>query len=499
MNSRRVYRTVAATSSRLQRKKQHFYRSLLVVGIAGGAVATLSSKKSLAEVPPSKEEYRNLISSQHRQITQSREEPGVYAWGNNSGRVVAPDSTEPVIKTPRRIPYFDGKLLRDIKLDQNFGAAVDQHGDLLQWGAGYSTDNTNPVPTLTGKNIISISLSKDRILALSRSGAVYNLPVSATEQASGPKPHESSWLPLWNPQSPISYKLITPNSLNYSEKVSSIATGLDHILLCTNKGRVFSASTSNTPPTQGQLGVSPLPPTPPYELTTLRSITQIACGDAHNLALAQSGRVYVWGSNASGQLGLEFTSETPIITEPCLLPLQKLYREGPWKATRVAAGGNNSYITVDVETSNRLVADTLAFGQGIHGGLGNNRWTHAQHTPTRIPGLSGLREYDEVRGVTVPIRLAELVVGGTHAAAVLDNITQTMDGGGGRDVLFWGGNGSFQLGTGKRNNVPVPMYLAPLGGDEGGVVNRFHLAPRGREMEQRVHCGRGATCVFSSI
>lgn len=38
-----------------------------------------------------------------------------------SGRVVAPDLNEPVIKSPRRIPFFKNMLLRDLKLDRQVG------------------------------------------------------------------------------------------------------------------------------------------------------------------------------------------------------------------------------------------------------------------------------------------------------------------------------------------------------------------------------------------
>jgi hypothetical protein len=41
-----------------------------------------------------------------------------------SGRVVAPDSNEDLIKSPRRISAFDNVLLRDLKLDRNIGGKV---------------------------------------------------------------------------------------------------------------------------------------------------------------------------------------------------------------------------------------------------------------------------------------------------------------------------------------------------------------------------------------
>jgi hypothetical protein len=55
------------------------------------------------------------------QVEKALENPGVYAWGDNSGKVIAPDSKEKVIKTPRRLKFFDGQLLRDLQLSQDVG------------------------------------------------------------------------------------------------------------------------------------------------------------------------------------------------------------------------------------------------------------------------------------------------------------------------------------------------------------------------------------------
>ncbi|KAK4917986.1 hypothetical protein LTR28_013210, partial [Elasticomyces elasticus] len=488
----------------------------------------------------SKEANRDMISSQHLQVRKSWENPGVYAWGSNSGRVVAPDSQEAFVKAPRRIPFFDGMLLRDIKLDRNFGAAVDEQGNLLQWGIGYSKTSTQPTVTLKGKNLTSITISRDRILGLSSSGKVYSIPVSAEDQESGTKPSESSWLPFWSSSSKISYRTLQPADLAWGEKVSSIASGLDHALLLTSKGRLFSAaSASETFPSRGQLGVPGLtwltkPPGPtdqPHGITTLRGfdIAKIAAGDYHSLAADKDGRVFAFGDNSFGQLGFDYNSESATVDAPSLLPIQKLYAgtgQTPF-VTNIAAGGANSYFTIDAtrvaspgdDTTSarglgRVTADTFACGQGIYGALGNNRWTHVQGTPTKIPALSSLFEYDETRNVAVPIRLARLSVGTTHAAAVMANVTYLSAGDSkahsenetnwGADILFWGGNEFFQLGTGRRNNLAAPTYIQPLDAAaerkvRGREEHRFQITPRktvqigGRSVsiEQRVECGRG--------
>ena len=498
----------------------------------------------------SKEENRDVISSQHLQVKRSWENPGVYAWGSNSGRVVAPDSDDSLIKQPRRIAFFDGLLLRDIKLDRDFGAAVTENGDLLQWGIGYSKETREPVATLKGKNITSITISRNRIIALGSGGKVYSLPVSQEDQARGAKLTESSWIPFWSSRSKISYRLIEPQNIGWGEKILSISSGLEHLLLATSNGRLFSAASSSGEfPSRGEMGVPGLswttrPPGPydqPHEITTLRGfqIDAIAAGDYHSLALDKEGRAFAFGDNTSGQLGFDPSAESPYIDAPSLLPISRLYSGtnlSP-RVTSVSAGGANSFFTIDAtrvaqpgEDSNqriglgRITADTWACGQGILGTLGTGRWTHIQGTPVKLKALSGLFEWDETDNTVIPIRLKRLSVGSTHASATMDNVTHVRAGTSsstdsrndtnwGADVVWWGGNEYYQLGMGKRNNVAVPGYIAPLDSvaEQERVKrkeeHRFQITPRHRvniggrnvSIEQRVECGRMVSAVYSGV
>ncbi|KAH8819513.1 regulator of chromosome condensation 1/beta-lactamase-inhibitor protein II [Xylogone sp. PMI_703] len=492
--------------------------------------------------PKSKDDSRNLISSQHLQVQKSWENPGVYAWGSNSGRVVAPDSDELYIKTPRRIAYFDGKILRDIKLDKNFGAAVTENGDLLQWGTKFSSSCRVPTPTLTGKDIIKISLSRDRVIALSSGGTVYSVSASLEGQESGAKPYENTWIPFWKTRSPITYRIIKPDNLRWSESISDIASGLEHCLLLTSKGRVFScASASEDFPSRGQLGVPGLTwttrPTGPYdqphEISTLKGfdVIKIAAGDLHSIVVDRAGRVFAFGDNSAGQLGFDPDPEYPIIDAPSLLSVDQLYRGTNLRprVTAIYAGGLNSFLTIDAtpvagegEASSvapsRITIDTWACGQGILGALGNGKWTHVQGIPTKVKALSGLSEYDEQKNAVVPIGLSHISVGSTHVSAVMSNRSYVgatessaeSDTNWGSDVLLWGGNEFYQLGTGKRNNINNPVYIAPLDPHSEkeygrGGEYRFQLTPgkkiqvgkRKVFVEQRIECGRGGTVVYS--
>ncbi|KAI1371227.1 RCC1/BLIP-II [Hypoxylon crocopeplum] len=541
-----------------------FLAGMLIALAAGGAVVLYPSltkeapkpREAVIEyeksrpIPESKEDNRDLISSQHLQVKKSWENPGLYAWGSNSGRVAAPDSTDNVVKTPRRISYFDGQLLRDIKLDRDFGAAVTENGDLVQWGTAFSRANPLPAETLKGKDLVKVEISRDRIIALGKNGTVYSVPVAGSDQTAGEKSDQTSWFSFWSRPETVNYRQLKPRDLGWGESIVDVASGLEHALLLTSKGRVFAAASSTSDfPSKGQMGIPGLtwatrpkgPYDEPHEILSLKgfNIAKVAAGDYHSLALDSNGRVFVFGDNTSGQLGFEVEPQFPFIDAPIPLPFHKIYSGSNQQphVTSIAAGGANSFFMVDAKrvagqredadsarALGQVTADTWACGSGIWGSLGTGKWTHVSLGPSKIKSLSGLYEWDETTNSVIPIRLARLSAGSTHAAAVMDNVTfvdasdmsSDNDTNWGADIVFWGGNEHYQLGTGRRSNIPLPTYIDPLDGGQGdaekgrkGEHHRFQITPRttvrlgeggtGRKVsvEQRVECGRFVTAVYS--
>ncbi|PWY92437.1 putative mitochondrial protein Fmp25 [Aspergillus heteromorphus CBS 117.55] len=480
------------------------------------------------------------LSSEFVQHKRSLKSPGVFVWGNNAYRVADPNSKESVVKTPRNFTYFEGQVLRDLKIEERSGAAITSNGDLVQWGKGYSEKEFKPVKTLTGKNLTSLCTSNDRILALSSDGKIYSLPIAKEDQLSGRKLKEGSWVPYWSGTADVSYRVLQP-SLKLGERVTALRGGLDHALLLTSSGRVFSvASSTENYPSFGQLGVPGLtwatrpkgPVDTLHEVTALKGskIVQIAAGDYHSLALDKDGNVFAFGDNSFGQLGMTFNPASPFRDAPTRVPIRNLYR-GPWltKTTRIAAGGANSFFAVDAQRAlgpdenlstvrdlGRITADTWTCGRGIWGALGNGKWTHVQDAPTKVKTLSGLFEYDERANGLSPIRIHDISVGTTHVSAVMANQThvdaaptasldENKDWG--FDALWWGGNENHQLGTGKRSNLSKPSYIhAPLESTDQQEA-RLQIMPRhkgkveGRtvSMEQRVECGRHVSAIYSAV
>jgi alpha-tubulin suppressor-like RCC1 family protein len=280
---------------------------------------------------------------------------------------------------------------------------------------------------------------------------------------------------------------------------------------------------------------------PAHEIESLKGtrVSKIATGDYHSVCIDDNGHIFAFGDNTSGQLGIEPTPEKSHINVPFLIPVDKLYSGSnltPF-VTDVAAGGDDTFFTVDAKPSvaniggskvaqgsSRIIADTWSCGTGIYGTLGNSRWTHIQGMPSKIKALSGLCEYDESTNTAIPIRVGRLSIGTTHASAQMANATNVVadqaplqagnlnETNYGADVLFWGGNEFYQLGTGRRNNISTPTYIAPLDAKQDRDVgrradHRFQVAPKkkivvgGRtvEVEQRVECGRGVTAVYSAV
>lgn len=125
--------------------------------------------------------------------------------------------------------------------------------------------------------------------------------------------------------SPFSFVPILINNLT-PYRISSIAAGDGHTVCVSSDGVVFAWGASAC----GQLGLDdnqsmprdaegyPFQPTPiPVKLMTGVKIREVACGDAHTLAMTTEGKVYSWGGAGCGQLGHPNIQEMPKDADNC--------------------------------------------------------------------------------------------------------------------------------------------------------------------------------------
>eukprot|EP01080_Neovahlkampfia_damariscottae_P001527 gene1527-12653_t len=87
-------------------------------------------------------------------------------------------------------------------------------------------------------------------------------------------------------------------------------------------------------------------------------IKQIACGSQHNLVLTDNDEIYVWGNNASGQLGLSHLNN---IFTPTLLK----YSFGHSKIMKIFCGGDHSMVLTES-------FEVYGWGYNLFGQLGNS-------------------------------------------------------------------------------------------------------------------------------
>jgi len=237
---------------------------------------------------------------------------------------------------------------------------------------------------------------------------------------------------------------------------AQIRFGRKHAVAVSRDGAVFTWGD----PSQGQLGVFrsevQQKPTVVRRLLSL-VVTHVAAGDAHSLALTDTGRVYAWGRNTEGQLGVAPASSGGRAmcgnTEAALGPQFVAALEGK-PILRITAGANHS----------AAVAGTGAlftWGEGATGQLGVGRVSSAPR-PQLVASTDG-------SGTLPPV--ADVAAGWGHTLIL------AQDG----SVWATGFNAKGQLGTG---DTVARYHPAAVQGavDEGGfsavqiAAGRHHCA-----------------------
>ncbi|MCD7948507.1 MAG: InlB B-repeat-containing protein [Oscillospiraceae bacterium] len=150
--------------------------------------------------------------------------------------------------------------------------------------------------------------------------------------------------------------------------VTAIATGKHHTLALDSTGHVWSWGQNYF----GQLGLGYRTTgedinnvTTPQLISGLSDVEAIAASyNSHSLALTSNGTLYAWGYNYYGQLGMGTTaSATPIMTPTAV---KSSYFDG--KITAIAAGYNFSMAITEKGT-------LYTWGINTYGELGNNSYT----------------------------------------------------------------------------------------------------------------------------
>ncbi len=318
----------------------------------------------------------------------------LYTWGRNNHAQLGYAKHDQILNRPRdagwKIP--EGHILTQLSAGKDYGVAVTEDR-----GAG--RDVTQAVWTWGANRAGQLSLQELGDIA-------------------GPRPVPAL------------------RSIAEARKIQQVACGRSHTLLLQTDGFVMAFGLND----DGQLGIGSTKDSPKPTVVQLGTAVaaQVACGGVHSLVRLKDGRVFGFGKNWCGQLGLN-DGRTTCKKSPVPLPN---FGPGTGQVPAAIVACGNEFSAVLAEDSGLWM-----FGYGGQGQLGTGSKENV-YGPKRVylPSSSA-RAVDVVCGVEYTVVLAQ----------------EDCSDGSSRGVMFGSGeNGCGQLGLGHCDLV-LSFERAALG------------------------------------
>ncbi|CAB3382844.1 Hypothetical predicted protein [Cloeon dipterum] len=189
-------------------------------------------------------------------------------------------------------------------------------------------------------------------------------------------------------------------------------------------------------------------------------VVQVACGDKHTLALTSDGKIFVFGSNEKGALGLAGDIEE--IWAPTIL-------EGPLAGKVVNAIACGCYVSAAILNTGELYA-----------------WGHNGF---------GLVPRAKNGNIEIPLKVAEF--GGVEISKIAFGVDYALALSKDGKIYAWGDNKHGQLGTGTTDSETVPKLLSNMAGRIQDIAaTHCYLHPNAAITEANEvyfwgRCGRG--------
>ncbi len=340
----------------------------------------------------------------------------VAALGENPRGQLGRPKTAPLRFLPTGRVELPGKVVQVAVGDEDASYALLEDGTVWAWGAGVSRNLGVPldgvgerhtpgqVPGLN--NVIRIVARKAAVMAVLRDGSV---------RAWGEVP------PLFTGGVRQFPGVATPVPIAGLANIADIAGGVDAGYALTRDGQVYAWG----PNLKGEIGTGTTSDAvvPPTLVPGVSGVVSIAMSFGAAVAVARDGRVWSWGSNEQGGLGLGTDADNGVPAQPTPAPLPILsdaveVKAGTWGRQFIVRRRNGTLI-----------------------GWGNSDWGQLG------AGISGNFQLK-----ATPIKLPDVEaywLGGNFAFA------RTKDGG----IWFWGGAAGARPLLGARGNQRVPARV----------------------------------------
>lgn len=276
----------------------------------------------------------------------------VLSWGDNDCGQLGQATDQDIVQLPKIVRQLVSKTVVQIACGNNHSLALTSCGELYSWGSNIYgqlgvntpkevTHSNQPVrlTTLLGIPVAAIACGGNHSFIISKSSAVFGWGRNNCGQLG------------LNDETSRSYptQLKTLRTLG----VRFVACGDEFSVFLTNEGGVFTCGAG----AYGQLGhgfgANEMLPRMVMELMG-STITQVACGNRHTLALVPSrGRVYGFGLGSSGQLGTRSTKSLTlpqVVIGPWVSPSgSALLQSSDAKVSvvihQIFSGGDQSFVT----------------------------------------------------------------------------------------------------------------------------------------------------------
>jgi alpha-tubulin suppressor-like RCC1 family protein len=308
--------------------------------------------------------------------------------------------------------------------------ALTSDGKLFAWGnnsygqLGNGTTNSSTTPVavdmsgvLSGKTVTAIAAGNSYTLVLTSDGKVFAWGSNSSGQLGNGTTNSST--------TPVAVDMSGALS---GKTVTAIAAGDAHTLAVTSNGKVFAWGANG----YGQLGDG----TTTHRTTPVavhmsgallgKTVTAVAGGGDHTVALTSDGKVFTWGKNIYGQLGDGTTNFTGT---PTPVAVRALFGK---RMTAIAGGGDH---TVALTSDGKV----FAWGNGTYGQLGDGTTTLERKTPVAV----------DMTGALLGKTVIAIAAGYSHTVALISE----------GKVFAWGDNSAGQLGDGTTNSSVIPVAV----------------------------------------
>ncbi|KAJ0976031.1 hypothetical protein J5N97_017996 [Dioscorea zingiberensis] len=268
----------------------------------------------------------------------------VYASGLNSfGQLGIKSGTSHVME-PVEVFGFSEKVVQ-ISAGYHHSSAITEDGDLFTWGnnssgqlgLGRRADSIVSTPTrvdcLVGIKVSKVALGSEHSIAITDEGSVLSWGAGGSGRLG--HGHQSSILGF-----SMSSSEYTPRLIKNFEgtKVKRVAAGMLHSACIDEQGSVFIFGER----TINKLGFGEAKnASRPLAIQELPFSEEVACGGYHTCVITNEGRLYTWGSNENGCLGLGSIDivRTPQDLRSSLLKFPISQVSCGWKHTAAISGG----------------------------------------------------------------------------------------------------------------------------------------------------------------